>query len=58
MISGSFLGCGILLIFMQGLNYLIDVYRMNANSAISANAMFRGLLGGGFPMFATYMVNI
>jgi hypothetical protein len=43
---------------MQGLNYLIDVYRMNANSAISANAMFRGLLGGGFPMFATYMVFI
>ncbi|KAF7596234.1 hypothetical protein BBP40_002767 [Aspergillus hancockii] len=54
-ISGAFIGCGILLIFMQGLNYLIDVYRLNANSAISANAMFRGLLGAGFPMFATYM---
>ncbi|KAI1390872.1 putative MFS transporter [Hypoxylon trugodes] len=54
-ISSCFLGCGILLIFLQGLNYLIDVYKMNANSAIAINAMFRGVLGAGFPMFSTYM---
>ncbi|KAF6220922.1 hypothetical protein HO133_002602 [Letharia lupina] len=40
-----------------GLNYLIDVYKMNANSAISINAMFRGVLAAGFPMFAPYMVS-
>ncbi|KAK0614862.1 putative MFS transporter [Bombardia bombarda] len=54
-ISGSFIGCGILLVFLQGLNYLIDVYKITANSAIAINAMFRGLLGAGFPMFANYM---
>lgn len=40
----------------QGLNYIIDVYKVMANSAISINAMFRGLLGAGFPLFASYMV--
>ncbi|KAH0353619.1 MFS general substrate transporter, partial [Aureobasidium melanogenum] len=54
-ISGSFIGGGILLIFLQGLNYIIDVYKANANSAIAANTFFRSWLGAGFPMFATYM---
>lgn len=54
-VSGVFIGCGILLIFLQGLNYIIDVYKVMANSAISINAMFRGLLGAGFPLFASYM---
>ncbi|KAJ5260993.1 hypothetical protein N7478_011588 [Penicillium angulare] len=56
-VSGVFIGCGILLIFLQGLNYIIDVYKVMANSAISINAMFRGLLGAGFPLFASYMFN-
>lgn len=54
-LSGSFIGAGVLLIFLQGLNYIIDVYMMNANSAIAANTFFRSWLGAGFPMFATYM---
>ncbi|KAJ5588210.1 MFS transporter [Penicillium hordei] len=54
-VSGVFIGCGILLIFLQGMNYIIDVYKVMANSAISINAMFRGLLGAGFPLFASYM---
>ncbi|CAG8902796.1 unnamed protein product [Penicillium egyptiacum] len=56
-VSGVFIGCGILLIFLQGMNYIIDVYKVMANSAISINAMFRGLLGAGFPLFASYMFN-
>jgi len=52
------IGCGILLIFLQGLNYIIDVYAVNANSAIAANTFFRSWLGAGFPMFATAMVSI
>ncbi|RJE20598.1 transporter [Aspergillus sclerotialis] len=55
-ISGGFLGAGILLIFLQGLNYIIDVYTIYANSAIAANSFFRSWLGAGFPLFATPMV--
>lgn len=75
-ISGSFLGAGVLLIFLQvflfplespahnrdthddyqGLNYIVDVYPMYANSAIAANSFFRSWLGAGFPMFASAMV--
>ncbi|KAJ5431721.1 hypothetical protein N7445_008219 [Penicillium cf. griseofulvum] len=54
-ISGGFLGCGVLLIFLQGLNYIVDVYPMYANSAIAANSLFRSWLGAGFPMFASPM---
>ena len=54
-IAGVFIGWGILMIFLQGLNYIIDVYMWHANSAIAANTMVRGLAGGGFPLFATAM---
>ncbi|KAK3082325.1 Citrinin biosynthesis cluster MFS transporter mrr1 [Coniosporium uncinatum] len=56
-IAGVPIGMGILMIFLQGLNYLIDVYMMNANSAIAANTFVRSFLGGGFPMFAMAMYN-
>jgi hypothetical protein len=42
-------------IFLQGLNYIIDVYMMNANSALAANTFARSLMGAGFPLFATAM---
>ncbi|KAJ5083525.1 hypothetical protein N7456_012952 [Penicillium angulare] len=54
-IAGVPIGLGILVIFMQGLNYIIDVYMMYANSAIAANTLVRSLVGGGFPLFATSM---
>ncbi|KAE8384529.1 major facilitator superfamily domain-containing protein [Aspergillus alliaceus] len=54
-IVGVPIGLGILVIFMQGLNYLIDVYMMFANSAIAANTLVRSTLGGAFPLFATKM---
>ena len=56
-IAGVPMGMGILVIFMQGLNYLIDVYMMTANSAIAANTLIRSCVGGGFPLFATAMYN-
>ena len=43
------------MIFLQGLNYIIDVYMWHANSGIAANTMLRSLAGGGFPLFATAM---
>lgn len=55
--AGIPIGMGILVIFMQGLNYIIDVYLMFANSAIAANTLVRSSLGGAFPLFATQMYN-
>lgn len=49
-ISAAPIGAGIIMVFLQGLNYIIDVYKMNANSAISANTFFRSWVGAGFPM--------
>ncbi|KAH8705264.1 putative MFS multidrug transporter [Talaromyces proteolyticus] len=54
-LAGVPIGAGILVIFMQGLNYIIDVYLMFANSAIAANTLVRSALGGAFPLFATQM---
>jgi DHA1 family multidrug resistance protein-like MFS transporter len=54
-IAGVPIGAGILVIFMQGLNYIIDVYMMFANSAIAANTLIRSLIGGAFPLFAVQM---
>lgn len=54
-IAGVPIGMGILVIFMQGLNYIIDVYLMFANSGIAANTLIRSLVGGAFPLFSTQM---
>lgn len=56
-IAGVPIGMGILMIFLQGLNYIIDVYAMHANSALAANTFLRSFSGAGFPLFATYMYN-
>jgi DHA1 family multidrug resistance protein-like MFS transporter len=52
-LSGLFTGFGIMSIFLQCLNYLIDSYLMFAASAIAANTFLRSLCGAGFPLFAT-----
>lgn len=44
-----------MMIFLQGLSYIIDVYLMYANSAIAGNTLVRSLAGGGFPLFAAAM---
>lgn len=54
-LAGIPFGCGILMIFLQGLNYLIDVYKMYANSALAGNTFVRNLVGAGFPLFAIPM---
>src|ERR1700712_5320478 len=54
-LAGIPIGWGILMVFLQGLNYIIDVYMWNANSAIAANTFLRSFAGGGFPLFATAM---
>ncbi|RDW72927.1 hypothetical protein BP6252_06834 [Coleophoma cylindrospora] len=54
-ISGVFIGAGIILIFMSSIVYLIDVYLLNANSALAINTFIRSGIAASFPMFATYM---
>jgi DHA1 family multidrug resistance protein-like MFS transporter len=54
-LAGVPTGCGIFMIFLQGMNYIVDVYTINANSAIAANTMFRSLAGAAFLLFANYI---
>ncbi|KAF2686298.1 MFS multidrug transporter [Lentithecium fluviatile CBS 122367] len=54
-LAGIPIGAGVLMIFLQGLNYIIDVYLMYANTAIAANTFLRSGFGAGFPLFATAM---
>ncbi|KAL8891393.1 MAG: hypothetical protein Q9215_001535 [Flavoplaca cf. flavocitrina] len=56
-LSGLLTGFGLLAIFLQSLNYLVDAYLMFAASAIAANTFLRSLCGAAFPLFATYMFN-
>ncbi|KHN97770.1 major facilitator superfamily [Metarhizium album ARSEF 1941] len=54
-LSGVFTGFGLLSIFLQALNYLVDAYLMFAASAIAGNTFMRSLAGAGFPLFARQM---
>ena len=54
-LAGIPVGAGILIVFVQGLSYLVDCYKWIANSAIAASTFFRSLAGAGFPLFATAM---
>jgi len=53
--SGILIGFGLLSIFLQALNYLVDSYLMFAASAIAANTILRSLFGAAFPLFAQQM---
>jgi DHA1 family multidrug resistance protein-like MFS transporter len=54
-LSGLLSGFGLMAIFLQSLNYLVDAYLMFAASAIAANTFLRSLCGAAFPLFALYM---
>lgn len=51
-VAGIPIGAGIMMIFLQGFNYIIDVYLMYANSALAANTLMRSMFGAGFPLIA------
>ncbi|KLU81547.1 polyamine transporter 2 [Magnaporthiopsis poae ATCC 64411] len=57
MASGLFTGFGLMSIFLQALNYLVDAYLMFAASAIAGNTFLRSLCGACFPLFAGSMFN-
>ncbi|KAG6148878.1 hypothetical protein E4U37_007198 [Claviceps purpurea] len=54
-VSGILTGFGLMSIFLQALNYLVDAYLMFAASAIAGNTLMRSLAGAGFPLFARQM---
>lgn len=54
-ISGILTGFGLLSIFLQVLNYLVDAYLVFAASAIAGNTVLRSFCGAGFPLFARQM---
>ncbi|KAK9466137.1 major facilitator superfamily domain-containing protein [Lipomyces arxii] len=54
-VAGIFVGCGIIMIFLCSLTYLIEAYLMFAASAMAANTVLRSAFGAGFPIFATAM---
>ena len=54
-VAGVFVGLGIILIFMAGVTYLVDVYLVNSASAIAVNTFIRSAAAAAFPLFATYM---
>ncbi|KAL5362792.1 major facilitator superfamily domain-containing protein [Aspergillus floccosus] len=56
-VSGLLTGFGLLCIFLQCLNYIVDAYLLFAASALAANSILRSTAGAGFPLFATYMFN-
>lgn len=57
-LSGLATGFGILSIFLNCLNYLIESYLMFAASAIAANTFLRSLAGAAFPLFARCVVSM
>ncbi len=54
-IAGYFIGLGLQLIFIEGITYIVDVYREDANSAMSAHVVVRSLVAASFPLFADDM---
>ncbi|KAK9458164.1 major facilitator superfamily domain-containing protein [Dipodascopsis uninucleata] len=54
-LSGLFIGCGIILLFLSLLTYILESYLMFAASAMAANTVLRSGFGAGFPLFATGM---
>jgi len=48
-------GFGMVLIFLNCMNYLIDAYVIYAASVLAANSVLRSLFGAAFPLFTNYM---
>lgn len=54
-VAASFVGFGLILIFLPCLNYIIDCYLFLAASALAANTFLRSMFGAAFPLFARQM---
>ncbi|KAK9412770.1 putative Major facilitator superfamily (MFS) profile domain-containing protein [Seiridium unicorne] len=54
-IATYFIGLGLMLIFVPGISYIVDVYGFHSNSAMSIHVVVRSLVSCSFPMFANIM---
>ena len=54
-IAGSFIGFGLIGIFLPSMNYIIESYLLVAASAVAGNTFMRSTFGAAFPLFAGYM---
>lgn len=54
-LASFFIGYGLLLIFITGIVYLVDVYQHHANSAMSIHVVVRSLIACSFPLWANIM---
>lgn len=54
-VAGVPIGAGIQIITLQSLAYVLDIYSVDANSAVSGTVIVRSLLGGLFPLIAIPM---
>ncbi|KAK4503180.1 hypothetical protein PRZ48_006608 [Zasmidium cellare] len=55
--SGIFTGCGIILVFMSSISFLIEVYLYHANSALAINTFVRSIIAASFPVFSQKMMS-
>lgn len=54
-VASFVVGYGLLLIFITGIVYLVDVYQHHANSAMSIHVVVRSLIASCFPLWANIM---
>ncbi|TQV93115.1 multidrug resistance protein [Cordyceps javanica] len=54
-IGSVFFACGLVMVFMSLLNYLIDSYVVFAASVMAANSVMRSVFGAAFPLFTIDM---
>ncbi|WVQ85714.1 hypothetical protein IAT38_007880 [Cryptococcus sp. DSM 104549] len=54
-IFGIPFGCGIIVVFLSVLGYLVDSYTIYAASVLAANSVLRSLFGAAFPLFTRQM---
>ncbi|KAE9369873.1 MFS general substrate transporter [Stipitochalara longipes BDJ] len=54
-IGALLFSCGLVLVFISQMSYLIDSYTIYAASVLAAGSMLRSLFGTAFPLFTTQM---
>ncbi|KAJ9150193.1 MFS general substrate transporter [Pleurostoma richardsiae] len=54
-IGAMFFSCGLVMVFISLMSYLVDSYVVYAASVLAANSVLRSLFGTAFPLFTTQM---
>ncbi|KAK5787699.1 hypothetical protein VI817_010196 [Penicillium citrinum] len=54
-IGAVLFSCGLVMVFVSFMSYLVDSYTVYAASVLAANSVLRSLFGTAFPLFTTQM---